>query len=263
MPSPFPGMDPFLEAHWGDVHASLIIYARNQIQRQLPSGLVAGVEQYVSLEIGDEVIRFRPDASIMRGGTSGMAVATATLELDEADEPYIADEPETQRRIRIEDHEGRLVTTIEFLSPSNKRSAADRDIFHHKQVGLLTRGVNLVEVDLLVPGQWTVFVREDQIPKKYHAPYRICVVRVTRPERPECYAAPLQNTLPRIRVPLRTTDRDVVLNLQELITQAWEDGAFARRIDYTHDELPTLAPEDTAWIEEQLAKQGFTRSVAP
>ncbi len=260
MPSPFPGMDPFLEAHWGDVHASLIIYARNQIQRQLPPGLVAGVEQYVSLEIDDEFFRFRPDASIMRSGTGGSAVATATLELDEADEPYIADEPETQRRIRIEDHDGRLVTTIEFLSPSNKRSTADRDLFHHKQLGLLSRGVNLVEVDLLVSGLWTVFVREEQLPNpKYRSPYRICVVRTTRPDRPECYAAPLQKTLPRIRVPLRPTDRDIVLNLQDLITGAWEDGAFARRIDYVRDELPPLSSEDATWVAQQLAQQGVVR----
>ncbi len=122
MPSPFPGMDPFLEAHWGDVHASLIIYARNQLQRQLPSGLVAGVEQYA---------------------------ATATLE---ADEPCIADEPEIHRGIRIEDREGRLVTTIEFLSPINKKSQTDRDVFHRRQVEFLKHGVNLVEVDLLVAG---------------------------------------------------------------------------------------------------------------
>ncbi len=261
MPSPFPGMDPFLEAHWGDVHARLIVNACNQIQRQLPSGLVAGIEQYVSLEIDDEVFRFRPDASVMRTGTGDSAAAMATLELIEADEPYIADEPETQRRIRIEDIEGRLVTTIEFLSPSNKRSTADRDLFHHKQLGLLSRGVNLVEVDLLVSGLWTVFVREEQLPNpKYRSPYRICVVRTTRPERPECYAASFQKTLPRIRVPLRPTDRDVVLNLQDLISGAWEDGAFSRRIDYVRDELPPLAPVDSAWVAEQLAKQGFVRS---
>ena len=32
MASPFPGMDPYLEAHWGDIHASLIIYARDQLR---------------------------------------------------------------------------------------------------------------------------------------------------------------------------------------------------------------------------------------
>jgi hypothetical protein len=36
MGSPFPGMDPYLEQHWGDVHASLIIDGRDQLQQRLP-----------------------------------------------------------------------------------------------------------------------------------------------------------------------------------------------------------------------------------
>src|ERR1700676_2877218 len=50
MPSPFPGMDPYLEAHWRDVHASLIIYARDALQGVLPSALRARVEESVLLE---------------------------------------------------------------------------------------------------------------------------------------------------------------------------------------------------------------------
>src|SRR5207302_9736204 len=50
MPSPFPGMDPYLEAHWRDVHASLIIYARDALQGVLPSSLRARVEERVLLE---------------------------------------------------------------------------------------------------------------------------------------------------------------------------------------------------------------------
>src|SRR5262249_57266251 len=50
MPSPFPGMDPYLEAHWRDIHAGLIIYARDALQGQLPSGLRARVEESVLLE---------------------------------------------------------------------------------------------------------------------------------------------------------------------------------------------------------------------
>ena len=45
MKSPFPGMDPYLERHWRDVHASLIIYARDQLQPQLPRKLCARVEE--------------------------------------------------------------------------------------------------------------------------------------------------------------------------------------------------------------------------
>ena len=40
MPSPFPGMDPYLEAHRRDVHARLIIYASDAISlvQQYPVG---------------------------------------------------------------------------------------------------------------------------------------------------------------------------------------------------------------------------------
>ena len=256
MPSPFPGMDPFLEPFWGDVHASLIIYTRNQLQRLLPSGLVAGVEQYVSLEIDERPTRFRPDVAVLRTRDSEQASSTATLE---ADEPYLADEPEVHRGIRIEDREGRLVTTIEFLSPANKKSQTDRDVFHRRQVEFLKQGVNLVEVDLLVPGVWTVFVDEELIPYQCRSPYRICVVRSERLERPECYAAPLQKALPRIRIPLRDGDRDVVLHLQDLVARTWDDGAYAKRIDYAHDPVPALSAADEAWMIELLASQGITR----
>src|SRR5262245_20777235 len=47
MPSTFPGMDPYLEAHWGDVHASAIIYARDQLNRVLPKDLRARAEERV------------------------------------------------------------------------------------------------------------------------------------------------------------------------------------------------------------------------
>ena len=53
MPSPFPGMDPFLEAHWGDVHLRLATSISNELRRQLPSGLKARLESSVVLETVD------------------------------------------------------------------------------------------------------------------------------------------------------------------------------------------------------------------
>lgn len=50
MASPFPGMDPYLEQFWRDVHASLIIYARDQLQTRLPAGLRVRVEERVVVE---------------------------------------------------------------------------------------------------------------------------------------------------------------------------------------------------------------------
>src|SRR5262247_2400043 len=50
MPSPFPGMDPYLEAHWRDIHARLVIYACDALQAVLPGALRARVEESVVLE---------------------------------------------------------------------------------------------------------------------------------------------------------------------------------------------------------------------
>src|SRR6266436_4226205 len=50
MPSPFPGMDPYLEVHWRDIHAGLVIYARDALQGVLPRSLRARVEESVLLE---------------------------------------------------------------------------------------------------------------------------------------------------------------------------------------------------------------------
>ena len=49
MPRSFPGMDPYLEAHWRDVHASLIIYTRDALRGLLPQSLRARVEERVLL----------------------------------------------------------------------------------------------------------------------------------------------------------------------------------------------------------------------
>jgi hypothetical protein len=45
MKSPFPGMDPYLDRHWSDVRARLIVYISDQLQPQLGGSLRARVEE--------------------------------------------------------------------------------------------------------------------------------------------------------------------------------------------------------------------------
>jgi hypothetical protein len=82
-------MDPYLEDHWRDVHASLIIYIRDALQDGLPSALRARVEERVMLEspegLFDEgrypdvrVVEFRPDGGRPRQA-NGVAVAEPLL----------------------------------------------------------------------------------------------------------------------------------------------------------------------------------------
>ena len=124
MKSPFPGMDPYLEGHWGDVHTRLMVYASNQINAQLPSDLQARVEETLSVVQDDEPARrIYPDVRIVEqpgepyGGPSEATAAVA--------EPYVVtveDEPQTWRHLEIVDASvgDRVVTIIEILSPANK-----------------------------------------------------------------------------------------------------------------------------------------------
>ena len=45
MHSPFPGMNPYLEQYWGDIHQRLIIYSSDALQKQLPGDLRARVNR--------------------------------------------------------------------------------------------------------------------------------------------------------------------------------------------------------------------------
>ena len=43
-------MDPYLQRHWRDVHATLIVLSRSELQRQLGGGLRARIEERLIVE---------------------------------------------------------------------------------------------------------------------------------------------------------------------------------------------------------------------
>jgi hypothetical protein len=76
MQSPFPGMDPYLEPRWGDVHQRLITYAADQLGLQLPDDLRARVEERVYVETeADQVRRIVPDLHVAQGQASRIGKA--------------------------------------------------------------------------------------------------------------------------------------------------------------------------------------------
>ncbi|HEX6983826.1 MAG TPA: DUF4058 family protein [Planctomycetaceae bacterium] len=265
MPGPFPGMDPFLENHWGDVHTSLTTYARNQLQEQLPSDLRARVEESVSVTVeGEPPAHFKPDVRIAEGPRrtrtdedGGVAVAEPV-----AADPFLVplvDEPPTARSVQIVERSGgRVVTSIEFLSPHNKLTERAREQFRRKQELMLAGGVNLVEIDLVRQGGWGLSVREPQRPQPWSYPYRACVIRAVRPSLAECYSLPLAERLPVIRIPLRPTDEDVTLDLQRLIDAAWRDGGY-EDVDRSREPLPPFEPQDSEWVRQRLREAAGPR----
>jgi hypothetical protein len=258
--NPFPGMNPFLERSWGDAHASLVLYARNQLNRQMEGPLRARVEERLVVESlpGDESRSIYPDVKVYQGtGIAGEQPVTisaaATLEPDIIQ--LAESEPETTTYLKIIDpsNGGTLVTVIEFLSPSNKRPrpARSAEQYHGKREELKLAGVSLLEIDLIRGGERFFPEYSDRYSKCLHTDYATCARRAWRPGEYEIYSFNLRDRLPVVRVPLRQQDPNAALDLQHLVDLVYEDGKYDD-IDYTAPLDPPLKKSDLEWMREVL-----------
>jgi len=254
-------MDPYLEKYWRDVHARFIIYSGDQLNGSLPRDLRCRVEERIVVEPDEEGRRsIYPDARIFeqpsRGGGANVATV-AVLEQPMLGEPLII--PSTQEEITetyleiIDVSSGnKVVTVIEVLSLANKRPGPGQDQYLKKQEELLKSDVSLVEIDLLRGGQRVQAARETSLPRKARTPYRVCVRRARKPNQFEFYPLPLRDPLVGIRIPLRESDADAALLLQELIGQCYRHGRYDD-IDYRVPPEPPLSDDDAEWARTLIA----------
>jgi hypothetical protein len=130
MDSPFPGMDPYLEQHWQSVHQRLIVYAGDQLQALLPRRFRVEVEERV----------------FVAGDVDGVLAEPLVIE--------IPDEPLTESYLEIVDvtSGNRVITAIEFLSPTNKTAGDGNELYVQKQREYRAARVSLVEIDLTRQG---------------------------------------------------------------------------------------------------------------
>jgi hypothetical protein len=147
--------------------------------------------------------------------------------------------------------DGRLVTLVDVVSPSNKTTDAGRQAYLAKRTEAKAGGANLVEIDLVLQGQPTLEYSRDGLPDW---DYAVTVTRAAQSERHEIYSATLQKRLPRFRLPLAADDRDTVLDLHASFTRCYDQGGFAAQIDYLRDPPVRLADEDRQWVHELLKK---------
>ncbi len=70
----------------------------------------------------------------------------------------------------------------------------------------------------------------------------------------DLYPRKLPERLPRVAIPLAGNDADVVLDVQAVLGQTYEDGSYADRIDYRARCRPPLSPEDQRWANEIIKK---------
>ncbi len=211
MSSPFPGMDPYLERYWRDVHARLIVYASDQLNPKLPGDLRARAEERIIVDVP----RLRP-----RNIQPGVRFIEPLI-FETSDEPVM----EIYLKIIDINARDRVVTEIEFLSPSNKIRGDGRNQYLKKQEELNLGRVHSVEIDLLRTGD-RVMGGQENIPPEHWSVYQACVRRVGEKDQFEVYPIHLRQRLPRIGIPLRESDPDVVLDLQALIDQAYRNGGY-------------------------------------
>ena len=213
MPSPFPGMDPYLEDEgvWPLFHHQLVMC----LYQILLPGLVD---------------RYRARVN-QRHYVTEQALFTSVVR-----EEHHEDVVEIRQR-----NDGRLVTLLDVVSPANKTAPAGRGAYLATRRTAGAAGVNLVEIDLVLQGQPMLEYSRDGLPDW---DYAVTVTRATQPKRYEIYTATLQKRLPRFRLPLAPDDRDTVVDLQTAFTRCYDQADFAGRIDYRRG--PPVSPKEGA-----------------
>ncbi|HEX7594678.1 MAG TPA: DUF4058 family protein [Anaerolineae bacterium] len=267
MPSPFPGMDPYLDdpLRWPDVHQSLITYIRDALQSQIRPDYLARIGERVYMVSPARAIV--PDVFLVqRRAREVIAPYTAHTQAPST-LPIVVTLPPVEQRepfIEIVHAAGeQIVTVIEVLSPANKAAGEGRAQYRQKQQQILASRVNFVEIDLLASGQSIVAVPDEALFTLPAHRYIVSVHRAVEQYRFEMYPLELPRVLPQVRVPLRDPDPDVSFDLQAVFTQCYDNGGYADLLDYRLPPRAPLSAEEAAWVNRvrsQFARRAKSKN---
>jgi hypothetical protein len=257
----FPGMDPYMEERelWPDFHQNLAVECQGQLNTRLSAGYYAGLSLWTAAE----------ELSISTAHTTypDIGIFDKGKDVAEATEVYAMTEsrprPAPIRRIYrpaidikqfavhiYHTHSSELVTSIEILSPANKREPG-LSKYRIKRAGLTSSQVHLVEVDLLRGG-------ERPGPEVNQPPidtdYMLLVNRYAEGDArtSEIWPVAMCEPLPILLVPVLAPDPDIELDLNIAIRTAYVRGVYERRIDYTKTvPPPELRATMAVWLLQQ------------
>lgn len=271
MPSPFPGMDPWLEHRhvFPDIHDSLITFLREAVNECLPQPYVARSRTRVFVERKQSR---EPDVSVAvskrtpkreRGGVAlADAPAVRLSKMVPFHDPFEYGEHEDRYLDIFTSRDERLVTSVEILSPINKRAGSEgHRQYLLKQKKTLKAGVSLVEIDLLRGGTHTTAIPLDELRALAVAyDYHVCVSgAVVSPNR-YIATARIRDRLPVIELPLDPGVEPVAVELQPLLDRAYDSGNYDRSELYDKPPVPPLTDTQQAWADAILKKARRARS---
>jgi hypothetical protein len=256
MRSPFPGMNPYLEAPalWSEVHSWLIVELARMLNQRITPKYRAAVEKRVYEE---SILVGIPDVSVVRQRSNlASQPQSTTMTLSQ---PVLVALPESETTIEryLEVREvatGDVVTVVEILSPKNKRfsmgeaapTGEGRDQYLSKRQKVLGSQSHLVEIDLLRGGE--ALPMQDAGTSHY----RVLVSRVEQRPIAELYPFNLRDRLPCFGLPLRSGDESVPIDLNVLMQMVYESAALDLAIDYEQQPIPGLSQDDFDWVQETV-----------
>jgi len=253
MPSPFPGMNPYLEQSdvWEDFHQRFITHAADALGAAVGAAYLVKIEVHLILHElpPEETPRYVGRADI---GVTGPPTLHAASEQGTITAPFELELPpvevERHSSLEIRDRrDRRVVTVIELLSPSNKKPGSDRDEYLRKRKRLLDDRVHLVEIDLRRGGERP---RPPDVPS---CDYYALVSRAESRPKMGFWPLNLRDPLPVLPVPLTAPDPDARLDLQALLHRVYDGAGYANYI-YEGTPQPPLSADDEAWARQFLTK---------
>jgi hypothetical protein len=247
MPSPFPGMNPWLEQEgmWLDFHTKFLTAINERLVRQVRPRYIVLIEQHIYVhEVTESRLVGIADLSLARGTTENGGGATAILEAP-AEIQMTAQDVERVPYLEIRDRSSReLVTVLEMLSPSNKRGD-DRRQYLAKRSQLLESSAHLVEIDLLRGGKP---MPDSNRPA---CAYSVVVSRADDRPRGGFWPIGLKERLPEIPIPLRQPDGDARVDLQEVLSHVYDVFGYEDFV-YAGTPVPALSLQDARWAKQVL-----------
>ena len=259
MKSPFPGMDPYLEQPFifPGFHHSLAVEIKRQLNPQLGSKYFADLEITITIKDGHDGNQYNviPDTAVMeRIPTAPMvdvSPSTITIARPTVQKQILMPAQRKLFSVQIRAVATReLITSVEILSPINKRGRGFRE-YELKRERILFSHVNLVEVDFLRGGQRPALELD---PLEDDKDYVLLVNRADLFQRQsDIWTIGLDEPVPTIPIPLLPSDPDVPLDLNSAIQEVYQSSSYQYRLDYSSPvPSPRLRPEMAAWVAENI-----------
>lgn len=250
MPSPFPGMDPYLEnpGLWSEVHSRLIVAISDALDDQLSDRYRVAIEKRVYQTTPDDSLAIGiPDVAVIgqSSPSDSTSSTTAVAEPMTIELPMLEEIQERYLEVR-EVGSGQAVTVIEVLSPKNKRVGEGRQAYLSKRQRILASQTHLVEIDLLRAGEPLPMVGA------ISSLYRIIVSRSQHRPKAELYPFGLRQPLPTIAVPLLPEDEEPTLAMQSILELVYRRGRYHQAIDYNQPAVPPIPKSELEWANSQI-----------